>query len=78
MRLHSLVLAPFLLGACFNTEHPEYHPVTSLHYVQTISSPVAVTPAPGQGVYVPAPTPPALMQPPPAPPPPTPPEDFPW
>jgi hypothetical protein len=78
MRLYPLfVLA--LLSGCMNTNHPEYHPVTTLHYSQNVSSGVAVSPAQGQPVYVvPAQGAPAYMQAPPPPPPPQPPENFPW
>jgi hypothetical protein len=40
------------LGGCGNTYHPEYHPVTSQQYTQTLSYPVSVTPAQAQGVQV--------------------------
>ena len=45
-----LVLAT--LPACGNSYHPEYHPVTSMQYQQTLSYPVSVHPANGQGVIV--------------------------
>jgi hypothetical protein len=83
MRLSPLFVVVFLAAGapgCFNTNHPEYHPVTSLQYSQNVSSGVAVSPAPGgQPVYVvPANGATPLMQPPPPPPPPEPPENFPW
>lgn len=40
------------LPACGNTYHPEYHPVTSLRYQQTLSYPVSVNAASGQPVVV--------------------------
>jgi hypothetical protein len=83
MRLSPLfVVAALLSAGCFNTSHPEYHPVTRLSYSQNVSSGVSVTPAAGgQPVYVmPAPggAAAAPMQPPAPPPPPAPPENFPW
>ena len=81
MRLSPLFVAALLSAGCFNTSHPEYHPVTSLTYSQNVSSGVAVHPAQaGQPVYVmPAQGQAApLMQAPPPPQPPTPPDNFPW
>ena len=51
VRLLPFVLAA-LLPACGNTYHPEYHPVSTVNYEQTLSYPVSVHPAPGQGVVV--------------------------
>jgi hypothetical protein len=82
MRLSPLFVVALLSAGCFNTSHPEYHPVTRLNYSQNVASGVAVQPAqPGQPVYVmPAPgqQQPAVMQAPPPPQPPTPPDNFPW
>lgn len=74
-----IVLVAAALVACGNTYHPEYHPVTTTSYSQSIASPVTVQGAAGQPVYVPAPAappPPPRHLPAPAPPPP-PPEGWP-
>jgi hypothetical protein len=62
-------LAPGL-GGCGNTYHPEYHPVTSQQYTQTLAYPVSVTPAYGQGAQIVQAPPPIAAFPPPPPPPP--------
>jgi len=72
-----LALAAVSLAACGNTYHPEYHPVTTTTYSQSVASPVTVQGTAGQPVYVPAPTTPHAQMPSP-PPPPRPPADFPW
>jgi hypothetical protein len=67
VRLFAFALAPFLVAACGNTYHPEYHPVTVTSYEQH------VTGAPGGS--------PGAAQPGPvfrAPPPPRPPTPAPW
>jgi hypothetical protein len=51
VRLLPLALAA-LLPACGNTYHPEYHPVSQVHYQQSLSYPVSVHPAAGQQVVV--------------------------
>ncbi len=62
--------------ACGNTYHPEYHPVTTTTYSQSVASPGVVQPAPQGVVYAPAPPPTMVAPPPPAPP--QPPPGFPW
>jgi hypothetical protein len=74
-----LIAACGALVGCGNTYHPEYHPVTSTQYSQSLSypvtvhnggsaaerSPVVITPAPGSVVSQPgAPVMPAMPAPP--------------
>jgi hypothetical protein len=61
--------------ACANEYHPEYHPVTTTTYTQSVGSPAVVQAAPQQVVYA---APPPTMQAPPPPPPPQPPPGWPW
>jgi hypothetical protein len=80
LALASLVGATVALVGCGNTYHPEYHPVSSLTYSQSVVSPVHVTTGgTPQPVYVmPTPAANAVQQLPALPPPPTPPENWQW
>ncbi len=71
MRLLALI-ALMMLPACGNTYHPEYHPVTSVKYTQTVGVPVS---AGAQPVVV---APPWLAPPPPIAIPSPPPPDMEW
>ena len=62
-----LLIVPFALAACANTYHPEYHPVTTTNYEQSVAYPAA-----GLGA---APPPSVVFR---APPPPQPPTPAPW
>lgn len=77
MRILTLALSIIALMGCFNTHHPEYHPVTQVRYQQHIASPIGVHGTAGQPVYV-MPSPQQTTEFPGAPPPPQPPPDFPW
>jgi hypothetical protein len=63
------VVTPLALGACGNTYHPEYHPVTVSHYEQHLAYPVTVqtgaSPAPVVIAPAPAPAPARAHTPPP-------------
>jgi hypothetical protein len=65
------ILLVLLLPACGNVTHPEYHPVTSVQYTQTVSygasaggQPAANAPppwlAPPQPIAIPSPPPPDM------------------
>jgi hypothetical protein len=53
------IVTPLALGACGNTYHPEYHPVTVSHYEQHLAYPVTVQTgaSPAPVVIAPAPAP---------------------
>lgn len=53
-----LVVVPLAAGACGNTYHPEYHPVTVTHFEQQIAYPVTVQTGSRPAPVVVAPTPP--------------------
>jgi hypothetical protein len=52
-----LVFVPLALGACGNTYHPEYHPVTVTSYAQHVAYPAAgpTTAPPGPILHLPPP-----------------------
>jgi hypothetical protein len=54
-----LVVVPLALGACGNTYHPEYHPVTVTQLEQQIAYPVTVQTGTEPAPVVVAPAPPA-------------------